>query len=371
MYDILTLNYEYPPLGGGASSVTADLAQEFAARGHHVDIVTMRYDEYPRIEDDSGVTVYRTPSLRKSKSVCRTHEMLSFLPTGFCRAVNLLRKHKYDVIHAHFLIPTGIISAILSKMFSIPSFVTTHGSDVPNYNPDRFTRMHRIMKPIWRRIVYSHDVIVSPSEYLASLIRKVASPAELVVIPNGFDPKTFDTATENERKILVSSRHFERKGIQHFFRALAHVETSWDVIITGEGPYTDVLMELANELGIDVEFVGWITREKLNDLIESSAIYVFPSSHENCPVALQEAMAAGCAIITSKYGGSAELIGDAGRTIDPTETDTFARALQSLLDNPEERELLQKRASTRIQSKYSWDRITTKYETLISELKNT
>lgn len=369
MTDILVLNYEYPPLGGGASPVTAELAKTLSGWGHSIDVVTMRYDGQPRIEKDRDVTIYRTPSLRGSKSVCKTHEMLSFLPTGLWQAEKLIQENNYDVIHTHFIVPTGIISSILSQRHNIPALVTVHGSDVPNYNPDRFELAHKLIRPVWRKIVKTHDVIVSPSEYLASKVEQEVTPKEIDVIPNGFDPNKFDTNTEKEPRLLVSSRHFKRKGIQHLLKALSHIEISWDVVITGEGPYTEDLEELADEFDLKIDFVGWIKKERLNRLLETSEIFVFPSSHENCPVALQEAMAAGCAIITSEYGGSAELVGDAGITIDPTNTKLFATKIRSLIQEGDGRKHLQRKAKQRIQSNYSWEYIASQYIDVIDNIK--
>ena len=47
-------------------------------------------------------------------------------------------KKEYDILHAHFIFPDGILASLVSKYTGIPFVITTHGSDVPGYNPDRY-----------------------------------------------------------------------------------------------------------------------------------------------------------------------------------------------------------------------------------------
>ncbi|WP_254522226.1 glycosyltransferase family 4 protein [Natrinema caseinilyticum] len=366
---VLTLNYEFPPLGGGAAPVSEELAATLVDRGHDVDVVTMGYGDLPSRENRRGIRIHRVPSLRGSRSMSRPHEMASYIPTGFLRARRLLSRRSYDVVHTHFIVPTGVIALSLNARYGVPYVITAHGSDVPGYNPDRFDVLHRATGPIWRRIAAGADCVVSPSNYLSELIRSADSDTsdevEVEVVPNGFDHETYDANRETTDRILLTSRLFERKGIQHFLDALAAVDTDWEVVITGEGPYLPALERRADRLDQSVSFPGWVDRETLTELLETSEIYVFPSSHENCPVALQEAMAAGTAIVASKYSGTAEVIGDAGLTVDPEDTASFSAALSRLLSDPALRSRLQAQSRARLEKRYGWDRIGTRYQNVL------
>lgn len=362
---ILLPNYEYPPLGGGAAPVSRELAASLASRGHEVDVVTMRYGDLPRTETDGGVTVYRVASLRASQSMARPHEMATYLPAGFAKARQLFLERDHEVVLAHFILPTGVIAYLLDVAYGVPYYVTAHGSDVPGYNPDRFTALHRLTRPAWKHIVARAEAIVSPSKHLAGMIRSASEEATIEVIPNGFDADRYDPDRRKDERILATSRLFERKGVQYLLGALASIDTDWDVVVSGEGPYRETLERTADRLGVDTTFTGWVDRERLEDLLETSAIYVFPSSHENCPVALQEAMAAGCAIVASKHGGTGEVLGDAGIAVDPRDGRALSAALDHLIVREELRRELGRRARNRITSEYGWERITSKYEALV------
>jgi glycosyltransferase involved in cell wall biosynthesis len=172
---ILMLNYEYPPLGGGASPVTRDLCLHLANAGHEVDVVTMGFGRLPPVETFDNVRVIRVPALRRSAVRAEAVELLSYIAAALPPALALLRHRRYDVVHAHFIVPTGMLAAVVRQASGLPLVITAHGSDVPGYNPDRFIRAHRVIAPAWRLVARSADVIVSPSHYLRGLIQQACA----------------------------------------------------------------------------------------------------------------------------------------------------------------------------------------------------
>ena len=169
---LLVLNYEYPPLGGGASPVTAAICKELAARGHRVDVVTMAFRGLPRIEESGGHRILRIPCLRAQRHLCRTYELATWVASAMRSVPPLARAEQYDLVHAHFFFPSGVVAWWLKRTLGIPYVVTAHGSDVPGYNPDRFRAMHTLLGPAWRKVVRDADLVVSPSRSLARLIER-------------------------------------------------------------------------------------------------------------------------------------------------------------------------------------------------------
>ena len=62
--NILVLNYEFPPLGGGASPVSRDISIQLQKRGHQVTVLTMGYRDLPEYEEMQGIKIYRLKCLR-------------------------------------------------------------------------------------------------------------------------------------------------------------------------------------------------------------------------------------------------------------------------------------------------------------------
>jgi glycosyltransferase involved in cell wall biosynthesis len=311
---ILMLNYEFPPLGGGASSVSYEIAKGYVELGHSVDVVTMGFEGLPKFEIVNGINVYRVPCIRSRKEICHPHEMLTYIFS----AKRFLRKHlkenKYKINHTHFIIPTGIISLWVKKKFGIPYIITSHGSDVLGYNKNgRFNAIYPLLTKIWKKIIKEAKSVTTPSRYLQNEIKKITTEGNFIVIPNGIDPRKF-RPLKKEKYILCVSRLFVNKGIQDLMKALEGMDLKgWKVKIVGDGTYSEELHRLRKEYHLEacVEFLGWIDNksDRMRELYGHASIFVLPSYFENMSIALLEALASGCNVIASNVGGNPEVVG--------------------------------------------------------------
>jgi len=366
---ILMLNYEYPPVGGGASSVTAQLCEHLVCLGHGVDIVTMRYGNLPHAETVNGVRVFRAPSYRARPDICRTHEMATYLLGGQRLAAALARENRYDVIHAHFIIPTSPLARSIRRQTGIPYVVTCHGSDVPGYNPDRFQLAHVMLLPFWKRLVLGADRVVSPSTSLKELMLSRCPKLQVAVIPNGYNAAAFDVSRPRRKSVLLCSRLLPRKGFQYVIEALRDLSLGWQIDVVGDGPYMEDLKASAAGSKTPVVFHGWLDRNSLalRDLYETSSIFVFPSEAENFPTVLLEAMSAGMAIISSRAGGCPEVVGDAGVLIGPRDSAGIRQAVVGFVENEEMRKEMSRQAVSRVKL-FGLDLVCRQYVKLYQEL---
>jgi len=360
------LNYEYPPLGGGASPITAALSGYLVAAAHEVDVVTMGFRGLPPYEEHGGLRIFRVPAWRRSQVVCSTPEMFTYLPAACWRALQLDRQAPYDLIHAHFIIPTSPVGVALRALRHRPLVVSLHGSDVPGYNPDRFTLGHRVLGPAWRWLTRQADAIVSPSAYLADLLRS-QSDVPVTVIPHGFDPPPV-SHVDRQRRLLLVSRLFPRKGVQYFLEAVAGLpRNGWEIIVAGDGPSRAELESQAARLGVEVRFAGFVQGQELQDLYAGGTIFVFPSLRESFGVVLLEAMNAGCAVIASAISGIPEVVGDAGVLVPPANVPALREALSTLMSNEAAVAGYQAKAQERA-TLFRWPAIIRQYETLYDQV---
>jgi len=367
---ILTISYEFPPIGGGGAKVVNGLSRQFVQMGHDVDVVTMAFSELPRREKVHGADVFRVPCLRGAVDVSYPYEMLSYLPGALMRIRKLIAERQYDVIHCHFIMPDSFLGLLVRRLASIPLVVTAHGSDVPNYNPDRFKLLHRLLAPIWRRVTASIDRIVCPSNFLESLVRDKQGNARTVTIPNGIHVDKFDPGRERRRRVLVVSRMVERKGVQDVLRAMAGIDGDLELHIVGSGPYLDTLKALDRDLGTGAVFHGWLDNDsdELRELFETSLVFVFPSHAENFPLVLLEAMAAGLAIVTTNQTGCREVVGDAARLVAPGDDAAIRRHVTELVADPDTAMRLGRRARRRLEQNFSWPAVAQMYLDVLHEV---
>ena len=359
---ILVLNYEYPPLGGGAAPVCEQLCHLFARRGHEVDVVTMHHKGLPRREERDGVRLERVPALRKHAATCETHEMLSYVISAWPRVAWRLLRGRYDVIHLHFIIPTGLLAWLATRTARVPYAITAHGSDIPGYNPDRFQSEHKMTTPLLKMILRNAALITTPSKYLRGLLLEACGPFEVAHIPNGIEVDRF-SAQPKQKRILMTGRLLPRKGFQHVLTALEGIAEGWEIHIAGDGPLRDEMEAQAKRLNLPVTFHGWIANdsELLRELYETSAIFCLPSERENASISLLEAMLAGMAVVTSNVSGCPETVGDTGIVVPPTDPAALREALTPLLTDPALCAEYGAKARQRVLDTFDWEVIGEQY----------
>lgn len=359
--NILVINYEYPPVGSGGGAACQCVCEAIADAGHRVDVVTSGMKDLPSHELRNGVNVYRHGCVRRYRHYANTFELLSGIVPAVRAALQRCNEVRYDLIHCHFVVPSGLATWMVARQTGLPYIITAHGSDVPGYNPDRFDLVHRLIRPMWRTILGGAEVINTPSQFLRDLLHTHADVA-VEVIPYGFTPPKHPRVPRQNR-ILVVTRMFERKGVQHLVEAMRGWDTGWELCIAGDGPYLPTLKEITQRAGVEANFVGYVRGQELVDLYHSAKVFVLPSLSENFPVVLLEALAAGCAIVTTAGTGCAEVVGDAAILVEPQNPAAIRGALETLLKDEREIERLRALALARV-TRFNPDRIGDEFERL-------
>ena len=364
------LNYEFPPLGGGSSPVTLHLGRELVRRGHAVDLVTMAYRGLPREETVAGIRVRRIPALRRHRHRCSTPEMVSFCLAAIPRLPRFVRAEGYDVNHTHFIFPTGLVALACRLRTGLPYMLTSHGSDVPGYNPDRFGWQHRLLGPLWRRIVKGAELVTTPSEDHGDLVRRRAPRARVLAVPNGIDPDEWDLGRKRKKIVLGAGRLFPRKNYHLVIQAMAGLDPAWELVLVGEGTERGRLEALAREKGVTLRITGWLDRQgrEFRELFAQARIFVLPSLQESFGMVAAEAMAAGLAVVVSDRGGLAEVAGDAGLLVPPDEVEPLRRALGELMESPDRLDALAEKGRERACRLFAWPVVARRFEELYRSL---
>ena len=261
---ILVLNYEYPPLGGGAAVATAALAQELVQRGIAVDVVTSSAEPVASVEEPSAPTgpgrlrVIRVRSRRIGIHEAGMRGAASYLVNALPQVRRLLQTHRYDLVHVFFSLPTGALLPLVD-LGGVPLIVSLRGSDVPGYDPFNrsMQRFHRVLAPLTRWIWRRADRVVPVCESLGRLALKTCPGLAYSVVPNGVDLDLFRPAhparpTDGAPiRCLAVARLVERKGLGELIRGFALVPRGrYQLEIVGDGPDERALRDLAHGLGV-------------------------------------------------------------------------------------------------------------------------
>lgn len=362
---ILMLNYEFPPLGGGASPVSYEIAKGLVPLGHSVDVVTMGYKELPKYEEIDGIKVYRVKCLRSKKEICHPWEQLSYLLSAKKFLKKHLKTNSYDINYTHFIIPTGFLALWLKKKYNLNYIITSHGSDVLGYNK-RFAKLYPFLIKPWKKYIKEAKVVTTPSQFLQDEIKKITQDGNFVVIPNGIDKDKFKPF-KKENKVLIVARLFVNKGIQDILDALKGIDLGeWKVDIVGDGPYKEFLVNKTKENKLDdkVTFHGWIDNksDKMKELYGKASVFISASFFESFGLTALEAMQAGCYCLLSDIPGYKQLDLPEECYFKVSDTNSIKDAITNYIPKSDTI-----KSKLTFNKKYEWDNIIKEFENILDK----
>lgn len=197
----------------------------------------------------------------------------------------------------------------------------------------------------WVLRIFPDRVVCNSRAAAQRLLELGVAPRKLVVIPNALPPGCFDSAKPalpmNGKKLrvgLVARMNEKVKNHPALLRAAAVLLREFpdtEFVLAGDGPLRPELEKLAADLGIgrNVLFLG--ERGDIPSVLASLDISVLTSTSESLPNAILEAMAAGLPVVSTRVGGSSELVreGETGFLVEPGNDRQLVEALRTLMTN--------------------------------------
>ena len=376
---VLLLNYEYPPVGGGAGYATANIARCLAEIGIEAEVLTSRIDGEKDGAVVDGVPIHRVWSWRVNIHDCGLRGAYTYVLAAALKRRQLHAERGYDLEHFFFSMPTGLLTLLPGLSSSVPYIVSLRGSDVPGYDPfnRKVEMIHALLKPVTRRIWNRASKVVALSEALANTARQTAPELDIDVIPNGIDTDKFSPPERRTSRfsirLVTVARLLKRKGIQTILEACAKPTLLPVTLqIIGTGPYEDELRGMVQRLGLgdNVEFVGYVPNEGLPRYYRKSDIFVLPSETESFGLVFAEAMSCGLPIAASDVGGIPETVrhGIDGLLCPPGDPAGLRENLIRLMSSSEERKEMSDSQRQRILKHYPWEHIAARYADLYRDV---
>lgn len=369
---VLLLNYEFPPVGGGAGHATANIASGLVRLNVEAEVLTSRIDGEEDGELVDGVPVHRVRSWRVGVHDCGLRGAYTYLLSAAPKLRRLQAERRYDIHHYFFSLPTALLTLFPQVAPDTPYIVSLRGSDVPGYDPynAKVERLHAALKPVTRRIWRGASRVVALSEALAETARRTDPDLDIDVIPNGIDPELFSPPSERRTRkvtrLITVARLLERKGIQTILEACARPTVlPVELTIVGTGPYESELRAMVRDFALEdrVRFLGFVPNEELPDHYRRSDIFVLPSETESFGLVFAEAMSCGLPIAASNVGGIPETVRDGvdGLLCPPGEPLSLRENILRLISNVDTRKEISYFQRERILERYSWEQIAARY----------
>lgn len=331
---ILMLNYEFPPLGGGAGNATKYILKEFAKFPDvHIDLVTSSVDIFHIEQIAPNIRIHFLDIGKRSNAHYQSmRDLLTYSWKAYWYSKKLISQTRFDLCHAFFGIPCGFIAMFLG----LPYIVSLRGSDVPFHNKryywlDTIFFKH-LSKYIWSRAVR----VVANSHGLKSFAQTSIPGQGIEVIPNGVDINIFKphekkSYTTNLTLISVG-RLVEQKGYKYLVEALRGL-SSVELILVGDGPLRGALSDHARMYSVSVKFMGSVMHDDIPRILRDADVFILPSLNEGMSNAILEAMACGLPIITTDTGGAIELITKNGYVVPKAHSIALQEAVTVYLNN--------------------------------------
>jgi glycosyltransferase involved in cell wall biosynthesis len=382
--NVLMVTSSYPKFAGDVTAPFIEsIALGVAERGHAVDVVL---PHHPDLRRDGAEPVRFLPyryapredwnlwgyaqSLRADVGVRPAAYLLAPLVAGALRSAVAarLRERRYDVVHAHWLVPNAALIVDIVRAHQAPLVVSLHGSDV--FLAERLFPA----RVLGRRALREAGAVTACSGDLRErALRLGAQPDRTRTVPYGVDTDAFFPAhpsagarrrfgvPEGATLVVAVGRLVEKKGFAALVEAAAQAPRVHAVIV-GDGDLRGELERRARDLGSPVTFVGTLTRADLAGALADADVLAVPSvvdragNVDGLPNALLEGLATGRAVVASRVAGIPDVVEDDvnGLLVPPGDVPALAAALRRLAAEPLTRARLGAEARRRCEGRLSW-----------------
>ncbi|MEO6121374.1 MAG: glycosyltransferase [Acidimicrobiales bacterium] len=346
---VLHLSASFPrTVDDSVAPFLLDLVRLEQAAGFEVAVVAAHDEGLPRRQVLDGVAVRRArygpgrcevlayrggghASLRSPWHAALLPPLAASMATSLVAEV---RRFRPDVVHAHWLLPSGLLAALLPRSRRPTVVVHLHGNDV--------VLAAGRAGPLARLVARRVDAVGAVSEQLAREGERVLrlAPGTITVarlpLPAAPPPTPLPAAP---LRALAAGRASKEKGFDVLLEAMAlPAAAAWSLTMVTDGPQRGFLEAQAARLGLGgrVRFDPPCARHELHALVARHHAVVVPSRSEGLGLFALEALALGRPVVASRVGGLTEVVvdGDDGRLVPPDDPQALAEALGGLVVRP-------------------------------------
>jgi len=392
------LTSSYPKYRGDTTApFIQSITKELASRGHELTVVLPARPDLS-LETIPGVSFrpYRyAPS--QSLAVFGYAEALAgdvairpatyavaplAMASGIATMMSVARSDRYDLLHAHWVVPNGAMAVPAARRSGLPLVVSLHGSDV--FLSEKKPILRRAARLTFRRSAAA----TACSDDLAERSQALGASPRPVVIAYGVDADSFQPAPDavgrvrerlglaaTQPMVLAVGRLVHKKGFEYLVDAIPHLLADYPdvkVVIAGRGDLAAGLAARADAAGVGEHLllVGNVSRDELPAYYGAATVTAVPSIHDDAgnvdglPNVVLEALASGSSIVASAIAGIPQAVRQRREALLVPERDAraLAEAIRELLGSRDTRESLAAAARERARSAFSWSRVGDQFE---------
>lgn len=326
------------------------LARLLSRRGCGVAVVAPRiFAGSNSTEREGAIAIRRSESFLGNRLLVEygrtpVFRLMGYMAAGIISTIRCVRDRDCDLIHAHWIIPAGLMALVAGRICRKPVIVTVHGSDLLVI-PQRSSVIRGLVKYVLNRA----DAITSVADHLTEKIIEMGIPREKVLtFPMSVPTESFGREGDapegwDQKAVAFSNRSlYPLYNVETLVRAAPLIfekAPQAEVVIAGEGPEREQLESLAGELDVAdrVKFVGAIPHERMPHYLRGSAAYVSTALSDGASVSLLEAMACGAFPVVADIAANREWVEDGGNgfLFPPESAEVLAEKILESFDRDE------------------------------------
>lgn len=401
---VVMVTTSYPRFPGDTIGTFMEpIAQGVAARGHDVHVVAPWHPLWRRARSEGRVSFHLfryapLPSLNVFGYAAALRADVSLrasalavaplaLAAGWRRTRQVARATRATIVHAHWVIPGGVIGAAAAG--PRPLVISAHGSDV--YVAER----HCVARCAARAALARAAWVTACSTDLGARAVTLGAPAEqTTIVPYGVDSARFKpdgTARARGRATLAVGddipvvfafgRLVQKKGFEFLIDAGALLAREWPllrIVIAGEGDLDLALRAHAVRCGLAerVQFLGVVPQDRVPAFLAAADVAVVPSVHDEAgnvdglPNTVLEIMASATPLVATLVGGIGAVAtdGETARLVPERNAQALAGAIDGLLRDSTCRAALGCRAREVVCRNYDWARVAEQFEEIYARV---
>ena len=290
----------------------------------------------------------------------------------------LLARYRFDVLHAHWIIPQGLAAVLAGAPRRVPMLCTSHGGDL-------FGLRGRLARHLKRRVLARSAAVTVVSEAMREVVLTLNARQMVDVVPMGTDLSGCFKPPEQPARVpgrlLFAGRLVEKKGVRYLLDAVAQLRAQGREVtltIAGDGPLRGALQAQASQLGIDadVAFLRSVDHTRLAALFQQAAVAVVPSvvaadgDQEGFGLVIVEAMGCACPVVASRLPAINDIAidGETALLVPPADADELAMAIARVLDDPDGAAQRATAARDRVLERFGWEGVSDRYADLLGRL---
>ena len=344
---VLFLAHAFPRHAGDpVGSFVGNLAVALREHGVRVTVSAPSAQGLAAFEELDGIPIHRfryapsryetlaytgTMGAQVRDSVSGKVAMLSYVVSAYRAARALARRERFDLVHAHWWFPAGVVASAIRATTGLPFVTTLHGSDL------RLASSFPIGPALFRQVAERARAITAVSSWLARGAEELAPGQTVTVAPMPVLTGLFHPGDGREQDLLLFvGKLTEQKGLGRLLRAMTHMRTRARLAVVGAGRVDDAgVRSLARELGLEdrIEWLPLLTQAELAKQYRRATIHVIPALDEGLGLTAVEALLSETPVVGFRSGGLPDIVpnGVAGLLLDPGDERALAEALDAVL----------------------------------------